>query len=180
MTPVRPARFKKVDDRVDPVVTLSGQTSTAVLEATRLTQGIKVCPPQLVQWSPYMRPLPDFSADHFALRKIGTNWKFHKFGMGSHYLLGRLQEVSESASLYKAFRLSEQDGASDWVKDLELESAKVFQQPGQLIKTPPKILVLYGSLRERSYSRLLAYEFARILDLLGTADRAVREILEAP
>eukprot|EP00243_Klebsormidium_subtile_P001891 TRINITY_DN13577_c1_g3_i5.p1 TRINITY_DN13577_c1_g3~~TRINITY_DN13577_c1_g3_i5.p1 ORF type:complete len:371 (+),score=41.00 TRINITY_DN13577_c1_g3_i5:57-1115(+) len=76
-------------------------------------------------------------------------------------------EVSESASLYKAFRLSEQDGALDWVKDLELESAKGFQQPGQLIKTPPKILVLYGSLRERSYSRLLAYEFARILELLG-------------
>ena len=33
--------------------------------------------------------------------------------------------------------------------------------------TPPRILVLYGSLRSRSYSKLLAYEAARVLDLLG-------------
>ncbi len=32
---------------------------------------------------------------------------------------------------------------------------------------PPKILMLYGSLRERSYSRLLAEEAARILEGLG-------------
>ncbi len=32
---------------------------------------------------------------------------------------------------------------------------------------PPKILVLYGSLRERSYSRLLAEEAGRILEGLG-------------
>ncbi|MBN8945267.1 MAG: arsenical resistance protein ArsH [Rhizobiales bacterium] len=32
---------------------------------------------------------------------------------------------------------------------------------------PPRILVLYGSLRERSYSRLLAYEAARLLTRLG-------------
>lgn len=31
----------------------------------------------------------------------------------------------------------------------------------------PKILVLYGSLRERSYSRLLAEEAARILEFMG-------------
>ncbi|MEM6289692.1 MAG: arsenical resistance protein ArsH [Myxococcota bacterium] len=32
---------------------------------------------------------------------------------------------------------------------------------------PPKILMLYGSLRERSYSRLLAEEAARVLEGLG-------------
>ena len=32
---------------------------------------------------------------------------------------------------------------------------------------PPKILLLYGSLRERSYSRLAAEEAARILEYLG-------------
>ncbi|MFM2160548.1 MAG: hypothetical protein RLZZ383_60 [Pseudomonadota bacterium] len=32
---------------------------------------------------------------------------------------------------------------------------------------PPRVLMLYGSLRERSYSRLLAEEAARILDGLG-------------
>ena len=37
----------------------------------------------------------------------------------------------------------------------------------QLRSDPPKILMLYGSLRERSYSRLLAEEAGRILEGLG-------------
>jgi arsenic resistance protein ArsH len=36
---------------------------------------------------------------------------------------------------------------------------------------PPRILLLYGSLRERSYSRLLVEEAARILDQLGAETR---------
>ena len=32
---------------------------------------------------------------------------------------------------------------------------------------PPKILMLYGSLRERAYSRLLAEEAGRVLESLG-------------
>ena len=36
---------------------------------------------------------------------------------------------------------------------------------------PPRILLLYGSLRERSYSRLLTEEAARILDRLGAETR---------
>lgn len=36
-----------------------------------------------------------------------------------------------------------------------------------LRKDPPKILMLYGSLRERSYSRLLSEEAGRILEELG-------------
>lgn len=36
---------------------------------------------------------------------------------------------------------------------------------------PPRILMLYGSLRERSYSRLLLEEAARILDELGCETR---------
>ena len=39
--------------------------------------------------------------------------------------------------------------------------------PVTLREDPPKILVLYGSLRERSYSRLLAEEAGRILEGLG-------------
>lgn len=34
-------------------------------------------------------------------------------------------------------------------------------------RDPPRVLVLYGSLRERSYSRLLAEEAARVLEGLG-------------
>ena len=36
---------------------------------------------------------------------------------------------------------------------------------------PPRILLLYGSLRERSYSRLLVEEGARILELFGAETR---------
>jgi arsenic resistance protein ArsH len=36
---------------------------------------------------------------------------------------------------------------------------------------PPRILLLYGSLRERSYSRLLVEEAARILERLGAETR---------
>ena len=39
--------------------------------------------------------------------------------------------------------------------------------PKQDLQRPPKILILYGSLREVSYSRLLAEEAARILISLG-------------
>ena len=36
---------------------------------------------------------------------------------------------------------------------------------------PPRILLLYGSLRERSYSRLLTFEAARLLEALGAEVR---------
>lgn len=36
---------------------------------------------------------------------------------------------------------------------------------------PPRILILYGSLRERSYSRFLAFECARLLERLGCETR---------
>ena len=54
--------------------------------------------------------------------------------------------------------------AKDWVKDLDLSGAKALLGEGV---SPPKILIIYGSLRSRSYSKLLAFEFARVLDLLG-------------
>ncbi|KAG0168670.1 hypothetical protein DFQ28_000365 [Apophysomyces sp. BC1034] len=64
---------------------------------------------------------------------------------------------------HKAYTLPEQEKAADWVSDLDLECA--FQSgKGQ---DPVNILILYGSLRSTSYSRFLAYEFARILDRLG-------------
>lgn len=36
---------------------------------------------------------------------------------------------------------------------------------------PPRILLLYGSLRERSYSRLLTFEGQRLLDAMGAETR---------
>ncbi|MBT8589131.1 arsenical resistance protein ArsH [Polynucleobacter paneuropaeus] len=44
-------------------------------------------------------------------------------------------------------------------------------QAGALLNHPPKILLLYGSLRERSFSRLLAEEAERILKAMGCETR---------
>ncbi|KRB40463.1 MAG: arsenical resistance protein ArsH [Pseudomonadota bacterium] len=44
-------------------------------------------------------------------------------------------------------------------------------EPGERAAHPPRILLLYGSLRERSFSRLLTEEAARILRELGAETR---------
>jgi arsenic resistance protein ArsH len=49
---------------------------------------------------------------------------------------------------------------------LERPSADKLAPVGEL-DHPPRILMLYGSLRERSYSRFLTYEAARILEHFG-------------
>jgi arsenic resistance protein ArsH len=54
-----------------------------------------------------------------------------------------------------------------WIKDEVMEYISRFDYNTLPIGRPPKILVLYGSLRPTSFSRKLALEFARILDLLG-------------
>ena len=62
---------------------------------------------------------------------------------------------------------------SDWVRAIfrgegeegaDMSAAAAFS-PGS--PDPPRILVLYGSLREKSFSKLGAYECARILECLG-------------
>ncbi len=47
----------------------------------------------------------------------------------------------------------------DWVHQLELDGALELSR--RLGGPPLRVLVLYGSLRERSYSKLLALEFSR-------------------
>lgn len=48
-----------------------------------------------------------------------------------------------------------------------LAEAAAFKVPGARLTHPPRILVLYGSLRPTSFSRKLACECARLLELLG-------------
>ena len=66
--------------------------------------------------------------------------------------------------------------SSDWVSQLDLSHARAFlqrqqqqQTGGQQPSRPPRVLVLYGSLRPSSYSRRLALEFARVLTALGAS-----------
>jgi arsenic resistance protein ArsH len=56
---------------------------------------------------------------------------------------------------------------SCWIKDEVMDMITSFDYSAMPIGRSPRILVLYGSLRPTSFSRKLAYEFARLLDLLG-------------
>jgi arsenical resistance protein ArsH len=69
------------------------------------------------------------------------------------------------------------NGSSGFHADLPALEADVFAGPdrSQLFRPPsthkPRILLLYGSLRARSYSRFLTEEAARLLESLGAETR---------
>lgn len=67
---------------------------------------------------------------------------------------------------------------SQSIRDLPNIDASQFERPdgGRFAAVgtsphPPRILLLYGSLRERSYSRLLTLEAQRLLDAMGAETR---------
>lgn len=62
----------------------------------------------------------------------------------------------------------------DWVTpivDEYLQEARDFRPAGAVHTHPPRILVLYGTLRPKGFSKLLAFECARILEALGAEVR---------
>lgn len=68
---------------------------------------------------------------------------------------------------YRPFILSD-EVTEDWVNKLELATVlDMAEQNLQATNKRLKVLVLYGSLRKRSYSRLVAFEACRILFRLG-------------
>jgi len=71
---------------------------------------------------------------------------------------------------WKDFVLTGERAENDWVQRLDLDGAKQFLTMGSNT-SPPKILLLYGSLRSVSYSKKLCYEFARVLTYLGAECR---------
>ena len=54
-----------------------------------------------------------------------------------------------------------------WIRDEVGPKLTRFDYKSMPLQRPPKILILYGSLRPTSFSRKLAYEFARLLEELG-------------
>ncbi|KAH7054819.1 flavoprotein-like protein [Linnemannia elongata] len=64
---------------------------------------------------------------------------------------------------YRPFRVVKNDSVDAWVANLDLAALQEYGRG----HTPINVLVLYGLLRERSFSRLLAFELARILHRLG-------------
>ena len=53
------------------------------------------------------------------------------------------------------------------MKYLESEEFNLYPKKSITAKHKPKILILYGSLRKRSYSKLLALEACGILNHMG-------------
>lgn len=63
-------------------------------------------------------------------------------------------------------------------KLLDMPDMTKLEQQGEL-SHPPRILLMYGSLRERSFSRFLTYEAARILEHFG-AEVKIFDPMELP
>ncbi|KAF1991957.1 arsenate resistance ArsH [Aulographum hederae CBS 113979] len=83
-----------------------------------------------------------------------------------------LEESNDDADIrrhYRPFLLPEEIASSDWVANLELSTATkmAYEEMHRVTGGRLKVLVLFGSLRERSYSKLLAFEASRILFRLG-------------
>jgi len=55
----------------------------------------------------------------------------------------------------------------DWLPRDMIEAARDFRPAGAKLAHAPRVLVLYGSLRESSFSRRLAHECARLLEAMG-------------
>ncbi|MCJ1420112.1 hypothetical protein MMC32_006469, partial [Xylographa parallela] len=88
--------------------------------------------------------------------------------------LGRSLAISEHDDdvqvrrKYRPFILDVKSSTDDWTNKLELSTVmKMAEEDLEKSGERLKVLVLFGSLRERSYSRLLALEASRILFRLG-------------
>jgi arsenic resistance protein ArsH len=72
---------------------------------------------------------------------------------------------------------------SDQLPNLDGSCFQIPQQsllsPNQVSSHPPRILMLYGSLRERSYSKLLTFESSKLLEAMG-AEVRVFDPLDLP
>ncbi|RAH50636.1 arsenic resistance protein ArsH [Aspergillus brunneoviolaceus CBS 621.78] len=81
-----------------------------------------------------------------------------------------IPEAEDSSDIRRKYRpfILEDGAAQEWVNRLELTTA-MDMAAQELAKSNNrlKVLVLYGSLRRRSYSRLVALEASRILFRLG-------------
>ncbi|KAF3052834.1 hypothetical protein E8E11_008572 [Didymella keratinophila] len=85
------------------------------------------------------------------------------------FAISQSQDDPEVRKKYRPFLLDEETSSSDWVAQLELSTVLKMVQ-SQILKGGQdrlRVLVLHGSMRNRSYSRLLSFEASRILFRLG-------------
>ncbi|GJN76092.1 arsenic resistance protein ArsH [Purpureocillium lilacinum] len=95
--------------------------------------------------------------------EVDTTYRLRSLAIGPD------EDDCQIRELYRPFLLPDAFAADDWVAHQELSTALKMVESQILDKQQDRlrILVLYGSLRSRSYSRLLAFEAARILFRLG-------------
>eukprot|EP00871_Galdieria_phlegrea_P005781 jgi/Galph1/690/GphlegSOOS_G5388.1 len=86
------------------------------------------------------------------------------------------ESLEEKMREWKKFRLHSSE--NDWIDQVDISGANSLHEV-EAREEPLKVLVLYGSLRERSFSRCCAYEAARLLEKLG-ADVRVFDPKELP
>jgi hypothetical protein len=79
---------------------------------------------------------------------------------------------------HQPYRLTGKLAECDWVQHVELDAAR--RMADEDAGEPLKVLVLYGSLRQRSYSKLLAYEFSRCGRELSSRLIAQEHVAERP
>lgn len=81
--------------------------------------------------------------------------------------LSSIEDDPDTRQKYRPFLLSE-DSTEDWVNKLDLAGVmNIAEDNLRATNERLRVLVLYGSLRRRSYSRLVALEASRILFRLG-------------
>ncbi|KAF2999757.1 hypothetical protein E8E13_005049 [Curvularia kusanoi] len=85
------------------------------------------------------------------------------------FAISKAQDDVEVRRSYRPFLLDEETSQSDWVSQLELSTVLKMVEDHIHNKGQDRlrVLVLHGSMRNRSYSRLLSYEASRILFRLG-------------
>lgn len=120
---------------------------------------------------------PDLYNDHLLRQPNASDTAFLTPDPAYNNITLAIPEFEDDPSIrakYRPFLLPSVVETSDWISKLELStalklSAGAIRQPSGEGKPQNRlrVLVLYGSLRGRSYSRLLAYEYARILWRLG-------------
>ncbi|TQN68499.1 NADPH-dependent FMN reductase ArsH [Colletotrichum shisoi] len=90
--------------------------------------------------------------------------------LGRNHAIAAEDDDAETRARYRPFiPAADAPDSDDWVSSLELSTALALVDREVLSRGLPRlrILVLYGSLRARSYSNLLALEGARVLHRLG-------------
>ncbi|KAH8125993.1 hypothetical protein FP744_10006203 [Trichoderma asperellum] len=99
-----------------------------------------------------------------SLLEVDPKYSYKSLAIGIH------EDEAHIRQQYRPFLLPEATCIEDdWVANLELATTLKMVESEIIDKKQDRlrILVLYGSLRNRSFSRLLAYEASRILFRLG-------------